>query len=833
MLTWKTNAFGESYSPEINKDTFEKVPSKVVYERYVKNKLEENHALYIIVGTDSGLFPAYVEIEFEKSGSSFLFIDTLEVMEKLNLNTFEEDAEFGKLKKAPLVKIIRSDTELSTFFAVDGRYEEFFLRKQVYLVKSLSVVEKNDFIYQDIYKNYESQLISLQLINNVSSARRFMNAMFQTACDMIYPVKLIKDCYQGKTFVLLGGAPSLPTIFPWLKEHRDNLVVIAASRIAGRLKQEEITPDFFVAVDPDPEMLDYSRELFEFADRSILVTSNHLSPNVMEQWSGRNLYTGYRFPFIEKGEDETGNLLGAGPTVMNLSVMLAGYLGAKTIVLSGVDFCYDPSGNSHESSSLESQIGRYFRYGGHRIATYSGLEAETDAQMLAASKGLGEQVAWLKETIPTLSVFNVNPYASVVKGVEQITIQNLELPPTIRSEEKSQIWSATKVNSLDYKTILERKVLAVVEKQSKRLRKVIELAKKGTQLTRFLCNSQDVRFSGWIRDIQKTRKKIEDIMGNDLYMLFDYAYLDYVQLVQPMEDEEQTIEQIQNVLKSYFTAVEKSLLAFSDELRSIQQKARWRLRECKCCLTNDLLDYWLTQERPGRVHAFINRCGLPMLTPEQNRMLTRANNEFKNLLASKVPSFKSHYENSHQQLTSLWSHSKAAIQAKDLDRLQDMVDYILTIDRYEFQQLGLYLKANLAKESQDWNQFNDLTSKIEHQRLIIPALQLKLDVALIQKDVIAILDAIEDLASVDAYYLHIFAKVAPMLGQPHLAIPAFIRYLSIRPTDRLALWDYWIWLKMNNEQEHASDLKDFIVHFELDEPELLMEVDDFLLSYQH
>lgn len=839
MLTWKTNAFGELYSPEINKDTFEKVPSKVVFDRYLRQDMEANHVLYIVVGSDSGLLAHYVNDQFKLSGSRFIFIDLPEVVDKFKNVFLAPDAERLKKSKhkqkglvepksAPFINFMVRGEDLSTVIREVGGYDEYLLRRQVVVIKSMAVFEKNHAEYQTMFTDYERQLISLQMSNNASAVRRFMSAMFRDVSDMGYPVKRIKDFYQGKTFVLLGGAPSLPKVFPWVKENRENIVVLAASRIAGRLKQEGITPDYFVAVDPDPEMLDYSRELFEFADKSVLVTSNHLAPNVMGQWAGRNLYMRNRFSFKEVPEEEQGNLPGSGPTVMNSAIMLAGYMGAKQIILSGVDFCYDPSGQSHESSSLESKIGRYFRYGGHQVETYSGLMAETDAQMLAASRGLHDQVAWLLQSMPEIQIININPYATKISGIELTDVEKLTPPEPISAQMRAQAWQLTDLPAKAYRSLIENKVIKIVDKQKKRLDKVAQLAKKGIQLTLLMHNTQDPRFSGWVRDIKKYRLDVEKTLGEDLFMLFDYAYFDYIKLIEPLNDAQQTLEQTLATLKAYFSAVEKSVVEFVVQLMDVRKTALWRLKECDCKLNAELVDYWIDQQLPGRYQAWLSRCGSENLTAHEYALLAKAQQAFQALLSEKVPSFKAHYENTHQQLTSLWSHAKAAIQAKECDRVKDISDYLKGISNDEFQQLAYYLDAFLAKEAQDWPRLDECLERISHERLVVPALQIKLDAALIRKDVAMILQTLEDLSVYDAYHLYLFAKVASLLDQAHLTTPAFIHYLRARPNDSLALWDFWSWLKQHDDRDHMLDLIDFINYFELNEPELLKQIQDFL-----
>ncbi|MCH9741851.1 MAG: DUF115 domain-containing protein [Proteobacteria bacterium] len=834
MLEWAENSYGERYLPAYN-DAFSRIPSKAVFKQYLHESLAHPHALYIVIGSDSGLLPKYVSEHFKSTGSKFIFIELPEVAEALqadypalempDLSTDEgfESMVSQTSRDVPLVTVM-SDLDLSVIPYLGG-YNEYLLRDQIKLVKSLSVVEKEKSDYQALFTTYENALLDLQMNHQVGAVRHFMNASLKDAPDLIYPLMRLKDFYQGKTFVLLGGAPSLPLIFPWLKAHRDEVIVMAAIRIAGRLAEEGITPDYFVGVDPQPQMLDYSRQLFQFHDKSVLITSNHLAPSVQGQWAGRNLYMQNRFPFADVPDDEEGNVVGSGPTVMNSALMVAGFFGAERIILSGVDMCFDPQGYSHESSSLESQIGRYLRYGGKRVMTYAGIEAETDTAMLSASQALLAQVNWLKLIRPTIEVINVNQYATAVEQIDLVPVDALpviadQMTPTLRQ----QAWELASISLVDYKAMLKHKVIDVLQAYKKRLEKTKQHAQKALKTLARVKDEQDARFSSQLTEVIKARKAAEKAMGDDLFTLFDFGHFDYVKLIEPFNDDEPTVTELLATLTAYFSALESSAKGMTTFLQEVIVSAEWRLRECDCQLTQALVDYWIEQGLPGRCHVWFERCGHPVLDAEQQALFDRAAQAFTQLLSDKVPSFKGKMLDKNNQLISLWSHVKAAVKGKDIERMQDLADYVATIEGEEFQQLSQYLYANVASVNEEWEKCDQLLSQITHERLLIPALQLKLENALKRKDAALLLESLEDLAAYDKYYLLMLATLANLLGYQEIAGNAFIYYLMARPDDLAALWDYWRWLQEFGDIQAIEDLEVFIENNKIDDALLLKEV---------
>lgn len=829
MLEWKENAYGERYLPAYNSG-FERMPSAALFKQYVHEHIKESHTLYVVIGSDSGLLPLYVEQNFVNSGSRFIFVENAEVAECLqefypslasanqSLNDEEEESSQKQLQDS-LIYVVSDPFDFNQI-ASHTLFDEYILRQKMQVVKSLSVVEKPETVIAKSVTFYQNQFSGFRIHHNVGAQRFFMDAGLQTVADMIYPLKRMKDHYKGRTFVLLGGAPSLPTIFPWLRENRDKVVVIAANRIAGRLAQEAISPDYFVAVDPQPQVLDYSQKLFEFHDKSVLITSNHLAPNVMNQWAGRHFYMHTRFMFSHIPPSERGNVLSSGPTVMNSAVMIAGYLGAKTIILSGVDMCFDPSGNSHESASLESKVGRYLRYGGTRVMTYAGIEAETDIQMLSAGEALQAQVNWLKSIRPELSVINVNPYATKIDVIKQVSVEHLSsIKRPVTKHERTMAWRKASIDANTYRRLLKQDVQKVLDKQIKNLMKTIRWSGLALKSLMKVKDEHSPKFGHILDLVIRRRQLIEKTLGEDLFVLFNYSFVDYVKLLEPLEGEQSIVEAL-DTLRNYFTTISRTASGFLVVLTQIQERVEWRVKECDGQLTQALFDYWMKDNTPGRCHVWWERLGRPKLNLVEQRLFDDAAKAFHVLVTEKAPSFRSKLESPEQQLISLWSHVKSATKVKDAERMQDLAEYIATIPGDAFAQLSRYLKAHLAAFKQDWQLCNELLMGISHERLVIPALQLKLDNAFKQQDVYALLESLEDLAQYDDYYYFMLATLARMTGFDDLAGKAFVHYLSKRPKDSVALWDYWRWLAPKKDVQAMQDLLLFIDHYQIDDDRL-------------
>ncbi len=831
MLEWKENAYGDKYLPAYN-DAFSRLPADAVFKQYLQGFLADPHVLYIVIGTDSGLLPAYVEANFSDTGSKYLFIELPEVLNAIDqlssdrLLTIKQHKLVTDAKvsmELPTVQIVDSSMELDQLAELGG-YSDFIVRTQYRIVKSLAVVEKPTPEYEALFEKFQQQFLDLEVHSHVGAARHYMDPWFKDAFELLVPVQRLKNFYKGKTFVLLGGAPSLPLIFDWLKAHREDVIVMAAIRIAGRLHKEGITPDYFVGVDGKPQMLDYCRELFQFHDKSVLITSHHLAPNVLSQWSGPIVYMNKRFPFGDKLADEAINADAVGPTVMNAALHIAGYMGADTIYLSGVDMCYSPQGESHESSSIESQIGRYIRYGGHLVSTYADIDVETNVHMLSASQAMGKQVHFMKLIKPSLSVINVNPYATRIPNIVHRPIS--DLPDVANKIDVGQRQQARQLASLTNPEIQE--LYSQVLLPSIRLfrKKLIQAVKYASQGLLFIddCHIPDSINHKQLNKIIKARTRLESVLGEDLFLLFEYGFVDYVAILAPLEKQKPEGDELLKVLSQYFSAISKSAKGLSNVLDGMLLRAKWRIQECECKLTEGLVDYWLAENQPGRCHVWFERCQQPQLTHKEQVLFDRCAAAFIDLLQNKVPSFKGGMMSKEKQLASLWKFTTNAISAKDIDRVSDLASYVAELEGEEFEQLAYYLSAHEQSMRENWQASEEAIDRVTHPRLVFSALQLRLTNAMRKGDIEATLQSVEALSDYDDYYLYILAILAQNIGLSELAGNAFIYYLQRRPNDVAALWDYWHYLKALNNHQSMQDFQQFIEIHEVNDGALMHEV---------
>jgi hypothetical protein len=99
----KTNIFGERFLYNVNRDSFSKVSAKVIIDNEFGKKLFNEDSLFIIIGTDSGLLPKYIREHGIPSGTRYLFIEPVEILEQLHrhdlLDTLDDEIIYSTLEQ--------------------------------------------------------------------------------------------------------------------------------------------------------------------------------------------------------------------------------------------------------------------------------------------------------------------------------------------------------------------------------------------------------------------------------------------------------------------------------------------------------------------------------------------------------------------------------------------------------------------------------------------------------------------------------------------------------------------------------------------------------------
>ncbi|PPD03850.1 MAG: hypothetical protein CTY29_08000 [Methylobacter sp.] len=535
----KTNSFGEQYFYNLNRSSFDKISAQALFDAKFAEPLFTPDMLNVIIGTDSGLLPQYLQHKGLAKGSRYIFVEPPEILAQL-----EAAGLLTGLDEAIACISMESWSTQSEAFKIG----DYFYINATKLLNSIGA--EDDFIHQYAELSWHMNEImstehwkhSMSLGNESFTAMQIYNMP-----DNQRPAKLLEKLFDGKTAVLLAGGPSLDEALPWVIENRQKIAVFAVSRICRQLLQHEIEPDFIFSVDPTDLSFDISKEMLNFSDKPIFVYAYHAIPQLVSQWHGLGFYLGNRFPW--KTDLNEANLEGSGPTVTNTALTTAYYMGFKRIILAGVDLCFTQEGYTHAKGSDEHLAGPRFNLTALQVETNAGFLAPTSCDFAAAIESLSLQAKAI--TAKDCRLISCSGNAARVESVDYIPLADIILDnqtPDVHATVTQVLAKQTDQTDAD-------KVLAELKRVRFQMQAIKDLSE--TALT---INAQMYTADGLIADY-KDKKKLDQIEKKlkRTYKLYAklvkrFGIRSFIKITKPFDNTDWTAEEAKALCQVYYEA---------------------------------------------------------------------------------------------------------------------------------------------------------------------------------------------------------------------------------------------------------------------------------------
>jgi hypothetical protein len=376
----------------------------LLFEKHIIPKLVEDDAVYVFIGTESGLLLDYIEKKFsiDRRGRRFLFIELTDIV-----------SHFGGLSLPKWIKLIDDKNKIE--FLLRSEYLDAVVVNKIITVPSIGCVDEiNDYV--KLEKDV-SKLVKFYF-NNRHESLNEINYIRPIAYNMIYNINSIQDkenALAGSHAVIIGNGHSLDDSIDWILENKEKLIIFAVARVASRLALAGIKVHFFVTIDPTIESFNNSKFVLETTYSSVLINLNHANENLVSQWQGERLYLRSLYPWQEI-DNEDSFLLYMGNTVAHFALASAIILGAKSIYLAGVDMCFKDT-QTHASGSAENELGSDYIFQKAKVETYQGALADTSIDFEIGRDYLQKQVDYCYKMGKLISFYNLSPFAAKIDGI--------------------------------------------------------------------------------------------------------------------------------------------------------------------------------------------------------------------------------------------------------------------------------------------------------------------------------------------------------------------------------------------------------------------------------
>ncbi len=557
--------------------------------------LFDSDTFYILYGGDCGLLIPHIIKNNPPIDSRYLIIDFDEISNRLPINSPPpENKQNIKFSTPEQWQEIADVMNLASYA----------YRDKVKIISSLSVLQGPNQEYrlsfQQLNKLIEQSLwrykIGLQ-------EQFFMNRQLENAGENIVPAKCLRNIFPGKTAIILAGGPSLDELIPWIKQHQSELLIIAVSRISAKLIKAALIPDIVISIDPQEVSFLNSKEMLELGEKTLLINSSFLSPLLLSQWCGQNVYLGPQLPW--QPEKETDNIKSVGPSVTNCAINLAIEMGCKQLILAGVDLCYSQEGYTHTSGTQEHAAGPIIGMNELHVAT-------NDNKTAATTNALYEAIDSIKlQSIEARSygckIINPAKGAAKIENVDHIPVNSLEITTPLTTPAWAIIRQALP-QDIDKTTRIEH-----YQKTNSELHHTLIALGKVKKLNQdALSHSQELTQTNTTDQASKLEHKIERIekkLNKEFKNLCDtikrYNANQFSQMLKSHSEDE--TNQF-HMLKIYHQAHIEGSNMLSSSIKSAQYRLQTRLEEESDHPNfEQILDQWNKDRQWGRSIKWIEQ----------------------------------------------------------------------------------------------------------------------------------------------------------------------------------------------------------------------------------
>jgi len=773
-----TNEFGDRYFYEVNRSAFNKIGSDALYAQIFGKELFQEDTLNIIIGTDSGLLPHYVLKRGVPDGSRFLFIELPAILDRIEESSLRNSRD-GRI-------------EFTTYddwkkLAEQLHLTDYIFVNRVVLQQSVGAMDANIPEYHELHWRLSQELTRLTWETQASlGTQAFMVRQLENLAENRYSSACLKNIFQGKTAVLLGGGPSLDDIIPWLKANKDRVVILAVSRICRHLLESGLTPHIVFSVDPQPISFDISKELFHFRRDTLFVHAYHVVPPLLAQWRGKSVFSGPRFPWKSHLNEDT--LPSVGPTVTNTALASAVEMGFSQVLLAGVDLCHSKEGFTHARGSDEHMVGPQLGKVGIQVETNGGWLAETSPDFATAISIIEIQAKQVLEKGCT--VMNMAAGAAKIPNIRHILPDQIAIEPLRETPEKT-ITRSLPADGREERIVHYRTMQDELVRVKSEMRKIGKLTKEALECVDRLRTSMGSNVDvGQYRRMNKIEKTLNRKYKNLVPLVKQFGIRNFLRIIRPGEENAYT-EDTDRVsrLRIYYQAYRDSTKTLIGLIENAEKRLHARLEEEKDLPDlHVLIHQWKGDRQPGRYLVWKQR------NPEAEKnarishgdALKEIEDEFKNIMEEKETEHIRLIRKS-LNLTGVRAKALALFQNREVEGLERIAKALARNPDPKAEPLLCLTRGYLAEIHENMaealEQYNKLLLEESDAASLEDALQRIAVICIDKRDPENAVAALECLTQLALTYAPHYAEMLRMTGHSEAAAEVYSNYLQKIPDD--------------------------------------------------
>lgn len=429
--------------------------------------------------------------------------------------------------------IVEADSNVFICFLASRRLDSFFRHRRLSLLIGIQPEEAASFLastgwnntilfkapifaeaYRQWYKTFFTLLERNKMKNsiNAKTLERFGTLWLKNTVKNLgllcstAKVGCFKNAFSDAAAVVLAGGPSLTAHLEIVKKSSKGFIIIAVDTAMRACLRAGVTPDFILSF--DPQYWNYLHTAGLDTSKSVLISEAAVFPAVLRQCYRAVFFSNSSVPFARylEGEGQNGDedyTLAAGGSVATTAWDFARYIGAKPVIMAGLDLAYPHKQTHFAGSTFEEAVHtRSTRFASAEQANFNSLYSAfpslhqdyaggtvlTDRRMLLYAW-------WFESTLakyPEIKTFNLMPRGVLIPGMSACSAEDFTgliggIPRTAINERlEAIVKNAYSQTFLDRCGARERQLAASVKAMTEAAADLAAQAEKAGDLCRRL-----------------------------------------------------------------------------------------------------------------------------------------------------------------------------------------------------------------------------------------------------------------------------------------------------------------------------------------------------------
>ncbi len=815
MFTPKENQFGDRYIEHFVGAIFKINSATTEFKERFGNALFQESTLYIIVGSDSMLLPKFIIKQGLPRGSRYLFIEPDEIYSHIESNIIPTELQ----ERVAISRESQWVTSAHKLALLNYTYSG-----KISYVRSCAAQQTTHPAYPALAQSVNRELRHLfWLFTAQFDSHIFFNSQLANLAENRVPSAHLRGSLKGKCAIILGAGPSLDELIPWIKQHRNDAVLIAVSRISARLLQAGIEPDIIVSIDPQFVSFSVSKEMLNLSNRTIFINGCHTTPLLLGQWPHRNLFLGPRLPW---DDDDFDNIETIPPTVTNNAILLAQEFGCSQIVLTGVDLCYSAAGHTHAQGTVEYAAGPMLGRIDYTVTTNAGIEAETNKGYYEAIKVISRQAVTAREQ--NCTIINLAISAAKIDGVEYIHPEAFVITEPLSQPAWQSLTSLLDNDSREDRCTYYNTMVTLLNQAGNELKWIKKLSTIALDCnTKMAALINTPEYSKHKRRMEKIERRLETRFKMMSKTVKRYNSVGFAKIITADSGDDWSADELFNKTKIYYEEFLHGATLLLEVINDAKQRLLSRIEEERPSPDFEMLfNQWQQDIGYGRADIWKQRHPetYKNASPQVKERIESMHSQFHAMLSADKENFEQGFKNLISAANTFGSitENSIAYHAKgDVMGLKRISTGLSKRTEPLAIQTKLFTDGLIAELDHNHKQAEALYYSIDakiNSDLKQIALERIVNFSLTNEDYQTILPALKLLAESRVSYQPFYARFLALTGEVNTAIAEYTRYLQECPGDLDTMLELGILLSDVGAHEAADSALSHIIATDANHP---------------